>query len=366
MISTIFSPHILKKVLLLTVLLCSVIVHGCVDNTDSTDSIDSIDSADSTSGAEIPEKLTVLHAGSLTVPFAKLEGVFEAKHPDIDVQCEAAGSAKTIKKVTELHKEADVVASADYSLIPSMMYPEYANWYTQFAKNQIVLAYSGKSKYADEINASNWYNILRRDDVRFGFSNPNDDPCGYRSQMVIQLAEAHYDDDMVYEDLIEANCDMSMTYDDANGTCILYLPESESINPSAKLMVRSMEMELIAGLDAQEIDYYFIYRSVAKQHDQLFVELPQAIDLSSVSYTDTYKTVRVVQANGNVVTGKPVVYGITVPKNAPSPDMALEFVKLVISPKGQQIFTDLGQPPITPAVGSGEVPQGLGPGLSEQ
>ena len=366
MISTIFSPHILKKVLLLTVLLCSVIVHGCVDNTDSTDSIDSIDSADSTSGAEIPEKLTVLHAGSLTVPFAKLEEVFEAKHPDIDVQCEAAGSAKTIKKVTELHKEADVVASADYSLIPSMMYPEYANWYTQFAKNQIVLAYSGNSKYADEINASNWYNILRRDDVRFGFSNPNDDPCGYRSQMVIQLAEAHYDDDMVYEDLIEANCDMSMTYDDANGTYVLYLPESESINPSAKLMVRSMEMELIAGLDAQEIDYYFIYRSVAKQHDQLFVELPQAIDLSSVSYTDTYKTVRVVQANGNVVTGKPVVYGITVPKNAPSPDMALEFVKLVISPKGQQIFTDLGQPPITPAVGSGEVPQGLGPGLAEQ
>jgi molybdate/tungstate transport system substrate-binding protein len=227
MISTIFSPHILKKVLLMTVLLCSVIVHGCVDNTDSTDSIDSIDSTDSTSGTEIPEKLTVLHAGSLTVPFAKLEEVFEAKHPDIDVQCEAAGSAKTIKKVTELHKEADVVASADYSLIPGMMYPEYANWYTQFAKNQIVLAYSGKSKYADEINASNWYEILRMDDVRFGFSNPNDDPCGYRSQMVIQLAEAHYGDDMVYEDLIEANSDMSMTYDDANSTYVLYLPESE-------------------------------------------------------------------------------------------------------------------------------------------
>nr|QNO41261.1 putative solute-binding protein [Methanosarcinales archaeon ANME-2c ERB4]QNO41688.1 putative solute-binding protein [Methanosarcinales archaeon ANME-2c ERB4] len=368
MISTIFSPRILKKVLLMTVLLCSVIVHGCVDNTntDGTDSIDSIDSADSNSGAEIPEKLTVLHAGSLTVPFAKLEEVFEAKHPDIDVQCEAAGSAKTIKKVTELHKEADVVASADYSLIPGMMYPEYANWYAQFAKNQIVLAYSDKSKYADEINASNWYEILRRDDVRFGFSNPNDDPCGYRSQMVIQLAEAHYGDDMVYEDLIEANSDMSMTYGDANGTYVLYLPESESINPSAKLMIRSMEMELIAGLDAQEIDYYFIYRSVAKQHDQLFVELPQVIDLSSVSYTDTYKTVQVVQANGNVVTGKPVVYGITVPKNAPSPGMGLEFVKLVISSEGQQIFTDLGQPPITPAIGSGEVPEGLGSELTEQ
>jgi ABC-type Fe3+ transport system substrate-binding protein len=36
--------------------------------------------------------------------------------------------------------------------------------------------------------------------------------------------------------------------------------------------------------------------------------------------------------------------------------MGLLFVKLVVSPEGQQIFVDLGQPPIVPAVGSGEVP----------
>lgn len=32
-------------------------------------------------------------------------------------------------------------------------------------------------------------------------------------------------------------------------------------------------------------------------------------------------------------------------------------MKLTISSEGQQIFTDLGQPPIVPAVGSGEVPE---------
>ncbi|PXF60869.1 MAG: tungstate ABC transporter substrate-binding protein WtpA [Candidatus Methanogaster sp.] len=202
-------------------------------------------------------------------------------------------------------------------------------------RNQIVLAYTDKSKYADEINASNWYDILRRDDVRFGFSNPNDDPCGYRSQMTIQLAEAYYGDDIIYEDLIEANSALAMVYDAANGTYTLNMPASESIDPSAKLMVRSMEMELIAGLDAQEIDYYFIYRSVAEQHGQLFLELPAEIDLSSVAYADTYKTVQVVQANGNLVTGNPVVYGITVPTNARDPEMGLLFVKLVVSPEGQ-------------------------------
>jgi len=175
--------------------------------------------------------------------------------------------------------------------------------------------------------------------------------------MTIQLAEAYYGDDTIYEDLIEANSALAMVYDEANGTYTLNMPESESIDPSAKLMVRSMEMELIAGLDAQEIDYYFIYRSVAEQHDQLFLELPAEIDLSSIEYADTYKTVQVVQANGNLVTGKPVVYGITVPANARDPGMGLLFVKLVVSPEGQQIFSDLGQPPIVPAVGSGEVPE---------
>ena len=34
-----------------------------------------------------------------------------------------------------------------------------------------------------------------------------------------------------------------------------------------------------------------------------------------------------------------------------------EFVKLATSSEGQEIFADLGQPPIAPAVGSGEVPE---------
>ncbi|MCD6206568.1 MAG: tungstate ABC transporter substrate-binding protein WtpA [Methanosarcinales archaeon] len=348
------------------VLFCGAVAPGCISDTETDAGTSAGTDAETDTGTDegdgsvatetSSETLTVLHAGSLAIPFAELENIFEAAHPGIDVQCEAAGSAKTIRKVTELHKEADVVASADYSLIPGMMYPEYADWYLQFARNRIVLAYVEGSSYADEINAENWYEILRRDDVNFGFSNPNDDPCGYRSQMVIQLAEAHYGDDMIYEDLIEANSDMAMACDAANGTHVLYMPESESIGPSEKLMVRSMEMELIAGLDAGEIDYYFIYRSVAKQHGQLFVELPEEIDLCSVEYADTYRTVQVVQANDNIVIGKPVVYGITVPKNAPDRETALEFVKLVVSSEGQQIFADLGQPPIVPAVGSGEVP----------
>ena len=156
-----------RIIILVMILICGAVTLGCVDDTD-----------DGTAYVKAHTgTLTVLHAGSLKIPFAELEAKFEAEHPGIDVQCEAAGSAATIKKVTELNKEADVVASADYSLIPSMMYPEYADWYAQFARNQIVLAYTDDSTYADEIDGENWYEVLRRDDVRFGFSNPNDEPA---------------------------------------------------------------------------------------------------------------------------------------------------------------------------------------------
>ena len=334
----------MKKIVLL-LLVCSVItspISGCIGEKTPSEKV----------------VLKVFHAGSLSKPFEEIENQFEKAHPGVDVQREAAGSVLTVRKIIELGKVADVVGVADCSLIPSMMIPEYADWYIEFAKNEIVLAYTDKSRYADEINSDNWYEILRRPDVKFGFSNPNDDPCGYRSQMVIQLAELYYNDPAIYDDLIEKNTAMRMTFE--NGTYLLVMPGSEDINPNTdRVMIRSMEMELISALENGDIDYYFIYRSVAEQHGEKFVELPPQINLGSVEYKDIYKKVRVQKATGEISTGKPIVYGITVPKNAPHRDLGIEFVRFVIGEKGQRVLEDLGQPTIMPATGSGNFPEEL-------
>lgn len=293
--------------------------------------------------------LKVFHAGSLTNPLAEVEEIMEARHPNVDVQREASGSAKAVRKVTELNKTADVVASADYTLIPTIMYPDYAEWCVKFAKNQMVVAYLEDSKYSDEINSTNWYEVLGRDDVKFGFSNPNDDPCGYRSQMVCQLSESYYNDSTIFEDLIANNT--GITVMEENGTYTVKVPASEDISPNTeKLMVRSMEMELIHGLEAGEIDYFFIYRSVAVQHNLSFVELPTQIDLSDTTYADDYKKVSVELATGDVIAAKPIVYGITIPTNAENVDLAIEFIEIVIGEEGHEVFNSLGQPPIVPAV----------------
>jgi len=69
------------------------------------------------------------------VPFAQIKKEFEAANPDISVEMQAHGSIQVIRQVTELGQDVDVVAVADYSLIPMLMYQtmmpngqSYASW----------------------------------------------------------------------------------------------------------------------------------------------------------------------------------------------------------------------------------------------
>ncbi len=144
------------------------------------------------------EPIIVLHAGSLSVPFAEIEAVFEAKYPQYDVQREPSGSIAAARKVTDLGKAADVMGSADYQVIDTMLIPNHAKFNAQFATNEMVLAYTEKSKFSKEINEKNWADIFLKEGVVVGHSNPNLDPCGYRAMLVTMLAEKHYAKEGLY------------------------------------------------------------------------------------------------------------------------------------------------------------------------
>lgn len=311
-----------------------------------------------------PVNLKVFLAGSLTTPFEEIKASFEEDHPNVVVQLEPAGSVQCVQKVTEVGDIADIVASADYNLIPSMMIPEYADWYIAFAKNEMTLAYTDASKYADEITADNWYEILSREGVKWGFSNPNLDPCGYRTPMVFQLAEIYYDDDSIFETLIQDNT--AITVSESGG---IYTIDSnvEDLNPNTnKISIRDKSVELVSMVESGGLDYAFEYSSVAKQNDLKYLDLPAQIDLSDLMYADTYSLVKITLTSGTN-TGAPIVYGITIPTNAANPDVAAEFISYLLSDQGQQLFVDLGQPPISPALVSDmdKVPESLKEYLDE-
>jgi len=49
----------------------------------------------------------------------------------------------------------------------------------------------------------------------------------------------------------------------------------------------------------------------------------------------------------------------TVPGTAKNPQEAVAFVAFLLSPEGQRILQDTGQPPVVPAIRKGDVPTDL-------
>ena len=65
--------------------------------------------------------LTIFGAGTLAAPFGQIDGAFMQQHPNVTIQAQFGGSVKMVKQVTELGQIADVVAVADYSVIPKYL-----------------------------------------------------------------------------------------------------------------------------------------------------------------------------------------------------------------------------------------------------
>jgi molybdate/tungstate transport system substrate-binding protein len=295
--------------------------------------------------AEPQGNLVMFHAGSLSMPFEAMEKAFEAKYPKVDLLREAAGSQACARKITDLKKPCDIMASADYKVIDKLLIPDYADWNIRFAYNQLVLCYTEKSKHADKVNKDNWYEILQEKGVIWGHSDPNLDPCGYRSLMVIQLAEK-FDKKPGLYDAVIAN------------------RPKENIRPKS--------VELVSLLQTGNMDYAWEYLSVAVQHGLKYVVLPDDINLGNYKYDDYYSQA-VVKVTGKQpgtfmeLKGDSCTYGVTLIRTAPNKEAALAFLEYMLAPEGGlKVLKDQGQPPFIPcrvptAAMKEKLPQGLKP-----
>ncbi|MCD6562251.1 MAG: tungstate ABC transporter substrate-binding protein WtpA [Deltaproteobacteria bacterium] len=297
-------------------------------------------------GAEPEGKLIIFHAGSLTVPFARMEKVFENRYPKVDVLLEGGGSTKMTRMISELHKPADIMASADFTVIDKTLIPDYAAWNIRFATNQIVLCYTEGSRYASEITATNWYELLEKKGVIWGHSDPNLDPCGYRSIMVLQLAEKYYNKPGLHDRLI------------ANRP-------QENIRPKS--------VELIALLKTGNMDYAWEYLSVAVQHGLKYIKLPDEINLGNYKKDNLYRQASV-KVTGKkpgtwiTIKGKSCTYGITILNNAVNREAATAFLNYLIDPNGGlKILKEMGQSPFIPCrVSTQAMKDTLPPPLNEK
>lgn len=287
-----------------------------------------------------PVTLTVFGAGTLAAPFKKIDEAFMRLHPQIVVQAQFGGSVKMVKQVTELHQLADVVAVADYNVIPKYLFgangtPVYSDWYAGFATNAITFVYTDRSKFASELTPQNWYKVLSRPGVQIGRSNPDTDPSGYQTVQMLALAEKYYGQPGL---------------------------EAAILHNAPTTNMRDTETGLIAALQSGQIDYLAIYLSDARQHGFQYLELSPEINLSDARFSPSYAQASVQTANGSL-SGKPIVYAVTIPNNAVHPDAARMFLQFLLGVEGQKVMKASGFGPVAPAYANdlGKVPAELKP-----
>ncbi len=276
-------------------------------------------------------ELIIFHAGSLSVPFREISAVFMKEHPEVSVKAEAAGSRHCARKVSDLGRRCDILASSDYKVISNLLIPDHADSNIRFALNEMVIAYTDRSRHSNKVTSENWPEILLKEKVSFGRSDPDIDPCGYRSLMAFQLAENYYQIPGLTQKLARKD---NLKY------------------------IRPKETDLLALLEADQIDYLFIYRSVAAQHELKILLLPDEVNLKSPAFSTLYSTASVKitgKKPGEYITriGEPIVYSVTIPKNASNQKAAQEWIELLLSPRGQAIIKDKSQLSITPPIADG-------------
>jgi len=257
----------------------------------------------------LADTLLIYVAASLTRPIQPVLDTFSAR-TGIVVQRESGASLEHVRKITELHRVPDLLLLADADVFPQLLIPRYATWYAEFARNRMVVAYTKRSKHADEINRNNWMEILRRRDVEVGRTDPDLAPVGYRTLVMLQLAEHYYRMPGLAKSLVDG---------------------------APKRNIRSNAGALAVLLAAGELDYIYDYQSVAESNGFSFVALPDEINLGDPSRAKQYATatVRVRGSTPGTQTefkGQPIVYGMSEPLRAPHPAAASKFLEYLSSP----------------------------------
>lgn len=262
----------------------------------------------------------ILHAGALHRAVGNCLDLFSKQHPELPLEMEGAGSREGARRVLA-GTRYDVIALADQALFAELLVPDLVENYLVFATDQIVIGYDRFSRHSKEINQENWVDILLQPEVTYARSDHNLDPCGYRTLMVWQLAEKFYN--------------LPGFFSNIDAHCYTIYPKS---------------IDLAGALLKGQVDYAFLYSSEAKQLGFPYITLPSKVNLSNPAYADDYDQAAVIVESKTpgqdiIIHGKPIEFAVGIPKNAPHPDLALDFVNLLTGPDGNIILEESGLVP---------------------
>ncbi|HEV2581957.1 MAG TPA: extracellular solute-binding protein [Ktedonobacteraceae bacterium] len=258
-------------------------------------------------------------------------------------QGEAKGSSALINEIKGKLSFPDVFISANPKLNAQLMGAangNYASWYLDFARAEMVIGYNANSKFAADFQAAangskQWYQVLQEPGLRLGRTDPLLDPKGVNTIYTLELAEAYYHQPGLTQKILGGDENTSQIF-----------PEEE----------------LVARMGAGQLDAGFFYINEVKGPSIPYISLPDQVNLGNATMATQYATVSWKNPKTNAVSkGAPVVYTITVLNTAKNKAGGIAFANFLLSSQGQSLLQAQGvlTTPFTAGGDTTTIPQQL-------
>jgi len=271
------------------------------------------------------KEVFVMYAGSLVKIFETSLGPSFQNQTGYTYEGEGKGSVQIANLMVDGFRKPDIFVSA--GTIPIMKLvdnkPPLANWLIKFASTEMVIAYSPKSHFYNELEKVRtgqipWYKVLSEKDFKFGRTDPELDPKGYNMIISAKLSDMYYNDSSIKQTILGDDRNPKQVY-----------PE-ETLNTI---------------LESGQVDAIAAYKHEAISRGLAYITLPPQVNLGNSDFSDYYKKASYTfSSNGQIIPGAPVYFSVTIPTTYKNFNGAIFFVNYLISPddKGKLILEKQG------------------------
>jgi len=243
--------------------------------------------------------IEVFHADSLAGPMAGIKKAFEAKHSGVTLNLTPGTSRQLADRILN-GDPCDVFAPSSPTIANELVDKKAASWFVVFSANEmVIITVKGNPKSIHKIAD------LARGDVIFVRITESKDLASGRTVEFLKRAAK-----------LEGKPELAQR--------LIFAAKGENSVPDVVRAVRE------GKADAAVL---YLSAAVAAKKDLDILRFPASVNLSDA-----------------------IQNAAAVPATARNPQEATELVSFLLSPEGQTILTDAGQPPIVPAIRKGDVP----------
>lgn len=285
-------------------------------------------------------KVFVMYAASLLKTFKDSIGPLFQKETGYTYEGEARGSVQIANMIIDGLRKPDVFVGAGTIPIMKLMNSSTSNnngvgkstnlaeWLVKFASAEMVIAYSPTGRFYSDLEKARigeipWYEVLSKQDFKFGRTDPELDPKGYYMIITAKLSNIYYNDSTIKQRILG---------DDRN---------SKQIFP---------EEILKTVLEQGQVDAVAAYKHEAVARGLPYITLPSEINLADSTYTNFYKEAFYTLGTGQAVFGEPIYFSVTIPKIVKNPNGAISFVSFLLSTRSERILESQGLNYIKPVI----------------